>query len=178
MGVQSERIHARACEVSVIDYTQAQTFHNQNHIQGAPKKLGVNLALVYQESVVAVGSWVRKSSDQWELVRLSSSVRISGGAGKLHHHFVKLYNPDSIVSFSDNRWSQGQMYERLGFNMQSTVPPMQHYVQNYQNRYHKLAFIKHKIVKPDEIVTEWQRMQELGFDRIWDCGKKKWGWTK
>jgi hypothetical protein len=22
--------------------------------------------------------------------------------------------------------------------------------------------------------TEWQILQELGYDRIWDCGKIKW----
>jgi len=28
----------------------------------------------------------------------------------------------------------------------------------------------------DKIKTEWQIMQELGYDRIWDCGHLKYEW--
>ena len=150
IGVQTGRIHARSCEVKEISYEQARDFHNQYHIQGSPKKLGVNLALLFQGVTVAVSSWVKQLTNQWELVRLSSSARVSGGAGRLLKHFCRIHNPQTIVSFSDNRWSQGGMYAQLGFTMQSTVPPMQHYVQNYQTRYHKLAFSKHKIVQQGE----------------------------
>jgi hypothetical protein len=177
LGVQTQKVHARRCSVEQIDRTTAESFHNLYHIQGSPSRLGVNLALMHNNQPVMMSSWVRKNTNQWELVRLSSSVRVVGGAGRLLANFVKLFQPQIIVSFSDNRWSQGQMYAQLGFKLQSHVPPMQHYVQNYQTRFHKLAFAKSKIVQPDESVTEWQRMQQMGFDRIWDCGKKKWVWT-
>jgi rubrerythrin len=178
VGVNTQRIHARQCDVETIDYALAADFHNTWHIQGAPQRLGTNLALIHQGKTLAVASWVRKKDNNWELVRFSSAVRIPGGASKLLSAFVKKYNPTSIVSFSDRRWSQGNMYQRLGFVAESTVPPMQSYVENYSQRHHKLAFAKSKIVKEGEEITEWQRMQELGYDRIWDCGKLKWVWRK
>ena len=58
------------------------------------------------------------------------------------------------------------------------VPPMQQYVESYTLRYHKLSLNKKKLEKLypgiDTDKTEWEIVQELGYDRIWDCGKIKW----
>ena len=41
-------------------------------------------------------------------------------------------------------------------------------------RYSRVAFQKHKLEKLlpayDPNLTEWQNMQNAGYDRIWDCG--------
>jgi len=59
------------------------------------------------------------------------------------------------------------------FVQAGVVPPMQSYVENYKYRHHKLKFNK-KTIGTDCNKTEWEQMQSLGFDRIWDCGKIKW----
>lgn len=42
-------------------------------------------------------------------------MRISGGMGKILKAFVNEVNPDDIMSYADLEWSEGSVYERLGF---------------------------------------------------------------
>jgi len=101
---------------------------------------------------------------------------VVGGASKLLKRFIADHSPKSIKTFADNRWSDGALYDTLGFTYDGDVPPMQHYVENYTHRYHKLLFRKDKLVAHghDSDKSEWEIMQELGFDRIWDCGKRRY----
>lgn len=166
-------IGARRCTVKIITRAEATEFHNTNHIQGAPTRLKTNVGLFYNESLVAVGSF-NVSNNETTLSRYSSSLRVIGGCSKIIKFFVKHHPVDSIVSFADLRWSQGDMYSQMGFIEVSRVPPMQSYVaKGYAMRYDKRAFPRSKINPENSEVTEWQRMQELGYDRIWDCGKIK-----
>lgn len=59
---------------------------------------------------------------------------------------------------------------------------MQSYVKDYQIRFHKLSLNKKNLQKLykdiDVTQTEWTILQNLGYDRIWDCGKIKWEWSK
>lgn len=34
--------------------------------------------------------------------------------------------------------------------------------------------MKKSIIGATEEQTEYEKAQELGFDRMWDCGKKTW----
>lgn len=176
LGVNNIKTAARKCQVIAIDRLQAMEFYNQYHIQGSPQRLGVSLALIEDGITQAVMSFNRKNSNNWELVRFASKCRVVGGASKLFTNFVRNYVPDSVTSFADLRWSQGNLYYQLGFELVGTVPAMQTYVENYQRRYHKLQFARKKILGTEEGTTEWQHMQSLGFDRIWDCGKLKFTW--
>jgi 3-deoxy-D-manno-octulosonic-acid transferase len=69
----------------------------------------------------------------------------------------------------------------MGFNISKVIPPDYAYIKSLQ-RYHKSGFRKSSIVKKFGIdmtdKTEKQAMEELGFSRIWDCGKIKWIWKK
>jgi hypothetical protein len=43
-----------------------------------------------------------------------------------------------------------------------------------------MQFQKHKLVKKKEKNpnnSEWGIMQDLGYDRIWDCGQPTWVWV-
>jgi hypothetical protein len=44
--------------------------------------------------------------------------------------------------------------------------------------YHRSNFTKIKLVKDGHSnkLTEWEIMQSIGYDRIWDCGNAKWKW--
>jgi len=52
-------------------------------------------------------------------------------------------------------------------------------MKNYGVRLHRFNFPKHKLVKMghDSNLTEWEIMQTLGYDRIWDCGHLKFEWS-
>ena len=52
---------------------------------------------------------------EWELIRYATAKHIIGGAGKLLKYFERNYKPKSIITYADRRFSQGNMYYKLGF---------------------------------------------------------------
>jgi hypothetical protein len=105
---------------------------------------------------------------------------VSGGASKLLSHFIKTYGHlyKEIISFSDNNYSNGNVYKSLGFNLDKNLPPDYKYIVKGKT-YHKAGFRKSAIFRKHDIPSdmmnspEWELMQYLGYDRIWDTGKKK-----
>jgi len=104
---------------------------------------------------------------------------------KLLKYFIKNYSPNKIISFGDIRWvldGNDNVYTKSGFKLTKTLPPDYSYHNSKISRYdrlHKFSFGKNSIKKKyphifDPAKTEWEMMQELGFDRIWDCGKFKY----
>lgn len=172
IGSASSKVGARKCEVITVDYKTAKSFYDEYHLQGGEIKNSVNLALVHGNVTVAMMGF-KRSGDKYELTRFASSVNVVGGASKLLKHFIKMYSPSEVYSFADLRWSNGDLYHKIGFVLESEVPPMQSYVEKYSKRHHKLKFKKSRQADRLPSETEWQYLQRLGFDRIWDCGKLK-----
>jgi hypothetical protein len=100
-----------------------------------------------------------------------------GGASKLLKYFIKNYKPKSIVSYSDNRWFDGGLYKKLGFNFVNNTSINYWYFKGFI-RYHRYGFRKDKLVRDgfDQNKTESEIMLERGYGKIWDCGNKKWVW--
>lgn len=175
LNVSNEKVFARKCSVKKVSRNSTIEFLNENHIQGAPNRLPLNYGLYFDDILVAVMCF-SITNNKAELTRYATSIRVVGGASKILSSFLSENKVDSVFSFSDNRWSNGKMYESIGFTKESEVPPMQSYVEKYSFRYHKQAMSKYKFkdIIDIENKTEWEVMQELGYDRIWDCGKIKW----
>lgn len=174
LSESSIRIGARKCVLKLVSLVESRNFHNVNHIQSSPARLGKNIGLYHNDQLVALGSFVKRgNSTTYELVRFSSSMIVVGGASKIIRFFSKI-TPDAeyVVSFADLRWSEGDMYLKIGFQEIGRVPVMQYYTRD-GSRYHKRMFTKRRINSANDNVSEWQRMQEIGYDRIWDCGKIK-----
>ena len=55
---------------------------------------------------------------QWELLRLCTQpkYRVVGGASKLFQYFIKIYNPESIISYCDRSKFNGSVYENIKRN--------------------------------------------------------------
>jgi hypothetical protein len=70
----------------------------------------------------------------------------------------------------------------MGFTCIDILKPDYSYynkLSHRSNRLHKFGFGKSALKKRypniyDDSKTEWEMMQELGYDRIWDCGKFKY----
>ena len=56
------------------------------------------------------------------------------------------------------------------------------YKTDMLDRKHRYNFTKHAILNKhpelDSNKTEWELMQELGYNRIWDCGNMRFEWKK
>jgi hypothetical protein len=178
MNKENEKIGARRCVVCEISSATSKDFIESNHLQGHANST-INLGLYHNDRLVSVMTFgkPRYNSDyQYELIRFCSSANIQGAASKLFTYFIKNYNPSSVISYSDNRWGWGQMYKNLGFNFSHETIGYQY--TNYNHRFSRHKFQKHKLVEQghDPSLTEWEIMQNLGYDRIWDCGQASWTW--
>jgi hypothetical protein len=111
-----------------------------------------------------------------------TNTMVLGAASKLFKHFIENVKPNSIVSYSDRRYFNGELYRTLGFRFVSNTPPNYHYIiDNYKNVQHRMGWQKHKLKAKlsafDPALSEWENMKNNGFDRIWDCGHGKWMWS-
>jgi hypothetical protein len=92
----------------------------------------------------------------------------------LFQYFIKNYwNNQQIISYADRRWSNGNLYNNLGFKFSHNSPPNYWYIID-DKLVHRVNYQKHKLKDKleyfDTELTEWENMQMNGFDRIWDCG--------
>ena len=190
-GVFDRRIGASKCKIKEINSTVTNTFLINNHIQGTTSHR-VAYGLYEKEELVAVMTFGRKKAlggnhekedNQWELSRFCTKqdLQVIGGAEKLLKYFIKMYNPKSIVSFSANDISNGNLYRKLGFETNNSISNSYWYIDPVDMiRYHRLTFSKSSIVrygwkdKIDDSWTENQVMYEHGYLRIYDSGITKW----
>ena len=185
-GMVTNRVYARKCQIMEVSAKDTRDFLEGNHIQGyANSKF--NYGLYYENELVSIMTFGiprinlggKKELGHYELVRFCNRINtnVIGGASKLFSHFVKLNNPDEIVSYSDKRWSLGNLYQTLGFENTHDSKPNYFYVYNFK-RMNRFRFRKSLLIKEgfDGNKTEHDIMLERGIFRIYDCGTKVWKW--
>jgi len=181
-------IYARKCEIRAIqDPDIAKNFLNENHIQGKAKHV-MSFGLYYNNELVAVmtGSKHHRINDERKTLILNrlafkDGYNIVGGASRLLKALeisAKSCGFDKIISWSDNRWSQGNVYKKLGFMLINEYRQDYSYVYqegSIQRRIQKQACKKADLARKGAIGnTENEMAKSIGYERIWDCGKKVW----
>lgn len=171
------KIYARKCVIKHVNNGDVEKFLDSNHIQGYVKS-SIKLGLYYNGNLVSLMNFTKnKNHGEYQLVRFCNKLNTSviGGASKLLTHFIKNYDVTKIVSFSDKRWSNGGLYEKLGFDYVVDVKPSYWYIQQ-TTRFHKFNFRKNrkKMDGLDKTKTEHELMLDKKIYRIYDCGLKKW----
>lgn len=181
LGVTAQSIFARKCSVT-WDKDKVHDFIQRSHIQGACH--GIHLGLELDGKVVAgmiFRANGRLSQSGQELARFCGpqDARVVGGFSKLLQAFVEKHRPTEVVSLSDNRWSDGGLYENNGFTLLRESEPSYYYIKG-NNRLHKSQFRLERLKRMgwyEEGKTETQITSEHGLRRIYDCGKKTWLFT-
>lgn len=123
-----EIIYARKCDIRVVSSDIVNNFESYNHLQGSCRGQRVCYGLYYEDKLVQLMTFGKpryNKNYQWELLRLCSDFRyrVVGGAEKLFRHFVREYNPSSIISYCDLAKFKGVIYPKLGFTLYQTTPP-------------------------------------------------------
>lgn len=175
LGVNQEKVYARKCKVKFISIKEKNEFLNKHHIQGEDKSK-IKLGLFYNDELIAVMTFGKPRFNQqynWELIRYATSKHVIGGAGKLLSFFRKQFT-GSIITYADRRFSQGNMYEKLGFKLERISEPNYQWVKNneilsrYQTQKHNLKdILKDKF---DPTKSEDENMINNGYYQIFDCG--------
>lgn len=124
--ISKYKIGARQTQVKIIAKKEANEFLEKNHVLGSVRGSKINIGLFFKEALVSVMSFgfPRKKQDcQYELLRFANleGYSIAGAASKLFSFFIENYNPESILTFSDNNLGNGSIYNFLGFTEDSLI---------------------------------------------------------
>jgi hypothetical protein len=179
LGITEHKIFGRKCYINEIPNNIARKFLDDNHLQGFTNST-IKLGLFHNEELVSVMLFnkprigIGKDYDGYELTRFASKLNTSviGGADKLLKYFIKHNNPKKIVSYADKRWSNGNLYEKLGFELTHENKPNYWYILG-KTRKHRFNYRKNALKKKGVDVinkTEHEIMLDLGIYRIYDCG--------
>lgn len=189
------KLHGRRCIVIEINVDIKRKFLKEYHIQGDDKS-NIFIGAYYDQELIAVMTFNNNrnlnkerhhNNNTFELTRYATNSKyiINGIASKMLKFFITQYSPTKIISFADRNWtpnSNNNLYTKLGFTLTKILKPDYQYYNkrlHRSNRLHKFGFGKNAIRKRFPNVynknkTEWEMMQELNYDRIWNCGKFKY----
>ena len=188
MGIFDDRIYARQTEVKEISNDEYKNFTNENHLQGYGNAT-IKIGLFLYDMLVSVMSFSKPRFDknhEWEMVRYCNllNTQIIGGASKLFKYFIKHYNPSSVITYADARYSSGKIYDKLGFDYSHHSNPNYFYFKSMDELLEsRQKYQKHKLEKlfPDIFdikKTEEQIMLEAGYNRVYDAGNLVFIWKR
>lgn len=163
-----------------IQYNSEAEFLNKFHIQGESKSRNATMGAYYNDELVGILSWQQRTK-YLEITRFATntSAVYPGLFSKMLRRLITIKNySGSIVSFSNNSHSNGNLYKTAGFTEVAIIGPAYWYTRDYRVRENRQQYMKTKIEKKFGVSsngkTEQTMMKELGYDRIWDSGKIKW----
>lgn len=178
------RIYGRNCIIKDVSYYDSEIFLGRNHIQGNCMSK-FRYGLYYNDELVSLMTFgnlrnvLGSSGDknEFELIRFCNKLNtnVIGGASKLLKHFIKNINPYKIISYANLRYSNGNLYEKLGFTFMGETKPNYFYVIK-KKREHRYKYRKDLLIKEgfDSNKTEHEIMLERKIPRIYDCGCLKY----
>ena len=84
---------------------------------------------------------------EWELLRFCNLKfhNVRGAASKLLKAFERWQNPKSLISYANRDWSQGNVYNKLGFEYQYSSEPNYIYITESQEIIKRQKVQKHKL---------------------------------
>lgn len=176
-----KKIYARKCEFREISSYEAKLFHDSNHMMGGIYS-SYNYGLYHNNILVCCLSFIKnrfKKDNILEISRFSSLLgyTIVGGFSKL----LKRSNIKKCFTYVDNRFGDGNVYEKNGFlYIGMTIPNYFYYNKKIPSDglKNRINYQKYKLSKLlnnyDSDLTEYENMMNHGYYRIWDCGNKKY----
>lgn len=181
----TEKIHGRKCTIKEVDSYSSDIFLNENHLQGAIKG-SIRIGLFYDDELVSLMTFGKarrakwKGEDCYELYRFCSKLNatIVGGGSRILKYFEKTFKPKFIISYANRRWSQGNLYDKLGFEFIENTTPNYFYFKggDHSKLLSREQFQKHKLKDKLELfdisLTETENMFNNGYRKIYDCGSK------
>lgn len=141
-------LYARNCEIRRIDKNTAKEFLERYHSYGYAScryhygiyvkrhtgHLKASSGNMEPGTLAAVATfsnarkWIKgdKTIRSYEWTRYASlpDVRISGAMGRVLSRFIEDAAPDDIMSYADLEWSEGMVYEALGFTAEGMKSPV------------------------------------------------------
>ena len=166
LNMFENQIFANECKISEIDNKTCKLFLNNNHILGNLKS-SIRFGLFYDDALVSVMTFIKLGKgNKYEMLRFCDKLNthIINGSNILLKYFENQYNPMSIITFSDRRYFNYELYSELGFNYIKKIAPDYYYFKMGELiRKHHSFYLKseYEIIKKEKYLT------------IYDCGSIK-----
>jgi G:T-mismatch repair DNA endonuclease (very short patch repair protein) len=188
------KIAGRKIIIKEINSDDAKIFLDAYHIQGFANSTNY-IGGFFKNKLVAVMTFKKTGfgrKEEYELNRYATNYNFiyQGVGSKLFNFFIKTYNPKSIVSFADRRWtlsSDNNIYTKIGFKFAGNTRPNYTYFntsrksEDFLIRHHRLSFKKSVLYKKYPFLPKDKTEEELAalinYYKIWDCGMFKYVWT-
>jgi hypothetical protein len=165
-----QKYAARKCSLKPISSKMAGQFYRNNHMQGHASDMKISYGLFYANALVAAASFSYRNI--WKVERYATTGRVQGGFSKIFKQFVKDHNPDSVLSYADLRWGNGNVFGHAGFkNNGITVPD--YWWTNFKNR-----ISRYKVQKRPAGISEREYCESMGLKKIYGVGHRRWIWKK
>lgn len=187
IGKSDRKIWARNCQIKEIKLVdEYRVFLNENHIQEYTSST-IKIGLYYNNELISLMTFdkfegrKKMKQSEWNLSRFCNKINTSvvGGASKLLNYFIENWSPSRLISFSDNSWSNGDLYNKLGFNLISKSYPNYSYIID-RKRSNKQKWKKSNLIKmgfPKELSESKIMEDNFGSYKIFDCGQTKFELT-
>jgi len=188
----SRKFMARKCILKEITSTRENhlvvSLFEENHLQGSKAIGGIRFGLFYEGELVSAMTFGKsrfhhQSSKKdehgipYELIRFANKkdTTVMGAASKLLKAFERTYKPKILISYANRRWSDGGLYNKLGFELQHAAGVNYFYfVPGSFKLMSRNVFQKHKLKNKledfDPELTEQENMFNNGYRRIFDSG--------
>lgn len=171
-GIVANKIHGRKCVLKEVNHKVYADFLNRNHIQGkcfSKTKIGV----FHNDILVAIAGFTGNRLDRYCQL-INTSVR--GGLSKIIKYYSINYNVSTIETFSDNTYSDGKVYEKIGFVPIKNIRPDYKYFDG-KDVIRKELFRRERLQRYhwfNPKLSESENMAKNGYHKIFDAGKIKW----
>jgi hypothetical protein len=171
IGQPKHKVHARKCCVKELTNAEARLFFSKTHISGHTNAQKV-FALEHDGEMVCCISvrkpWQKKYGNTIEIARFSSALDtvVMGGFQKLFKEVVKWSKQqgyESILTYADRRFGEGEVYLKSGFQMLGSTNIDYWYTDGF-SRFNRFKF------RARDGKTEKQIAQEHGVSRVFGCG--------
>lgn len=188
---------ARQATLRCVPAALAKDFYNRFHLQGFVS--GKHFGLEYGGQIVACITLTPHVPDRrgvaqknsFELSRLALAGLIPGAASRLFRFAVDQVGANRVVTFSDNTYAQGAVYQKLGFVAHGEAKPEYRVWHPRYGTRHKAFWQRPAIpVRLRELEleqdlelttdqrTEFEIASMAGCKVLWDLGRRRWLWSR
>ena len=160
LGKTIDKISARKCQTFEVSKEESNNFLDKNHFYGKSNS-SIRISLILNKEMVSLMTFKRSGSG-WILERFCNKnyTLVIGSFSRILKYFINKYEPEFILSYSDNMMSDGDIYRKFGFFLDSEITPTYTLLVDKQRKHRLTVENSNK------------------YPKIWNAGLKKWIWNK
>lgn len=168
-----------ARKYTVVRDLDVKEFLDANHLQGRTNYTD-SVSLIDKDGTMFACMTFIKSRNKAYDFELNRFCVLSGHVVRGAFSRLLAHRPAGIiVSYSDCRYSDGDVYAKNGFEKTGESGDRYYYTKDYRGLpLNRMGFQRSKLetMLPsfDPALTEWENVRRAGYDRIWMCKTYTW----